>query len=76
VERQGGVQRGVGNSGAGAGEPRGTEESGAGQQVHSTWPAKAAGGAEKNRERREPEVDEGGLVAISQKYGDSTIKPS
>jgi hypothetical protein len=41
----------VGNGGAGAGEARGTEESGAGQQVRGTWPAKAAGftGASRSR---------------------------
>jgi hypothetical protein len=33
-------------------------------------------GAERNRERRELEVDEGDLAAIFQKCRDSTIKPS
>jgi hypothetical protein len=41
----------VGNDGAGVGEARGTEESGAGQQVRSTWPVKARGvhGREQSR---------------------------
>jgi hypothetical protein len=52
VEERGEGQRGVGSGGAGAGTARGAEGSDAGQQVLSTWPARAAGlGREKNRER-------------------------
>jgi hypothetical protein len=45
-------QCGVGSGGAGAGVARGAEESGAGQLVLGTWPARVVGsGREKNRER-------------------------
>jgi hypothetical protein len=54
----------VGNGGAGAGEARGTQEGGAGQQVRGTWPAKAAGftGASRTVEG-ELEVEDRGYVA-------------
>jgi hypothetical protein len=55
----------VGNSGAGAGEARGTEESGAGQQVRGIWPAKAAGFTGASRaEEGELEVDDRGYSVI------------
>jgi hypothetical protein len=67
----------VGNSSAGAGEARGTEESGAGQQVHGTWPAKAAGFTGASRaEVGELEVEDRGYSMILQKYKGSIVKLS
>jgi hypothetical protein len=67
----------VGNGGAGAGEARGTEESGAGQQVRGTWPAKAAGFTGASRaEEGELEVGDRGYSVILQKYRGSTVKLS
>jgi hypothetical protein len=43
VEQRGEGQRGVGSGDAGAWATRGTEESGAGQLVLGTWPARAVG---------------------------------
>jgi hypothetical protein len=64
----------VGNGGAGAREARCTKESGAGQQVRGTWPAKAVGFTGASRaEEGEVEVEDRGYPVILQKYKGSTI---
>jgi hypothetical protein len=60
VERQGGVQRGVGSGGAGAGAARGTKESGAG--TAGAWHVAGEGDrgrAQRKQRRRELEVEDG-----------------
>jgi hypothetical protein len=77
VERREEGQRGVGNGAASAAEARGTEESGAG--AADAWHMAGEGGGvgqRRKQRRRELEVDEGDLFAISQNCRDSTIKPS
>jgi hypothetical protein len=59
VERQGGVQRGVGSGGAGAGAGRGTEESGVGMASARHMAGEGGGGrAQRKQRRRELEVDD------------------
>jgi hypothetical protein len=60
VEEQGEGQRGVGSGGRGAGAARGVKRGSAGQLGSVTWPAKAAGAAQRETKRGGPEVDKGG----------------
>jgi hypothetical protein len=60
VERQGGVQRGVGSGGAGAGAARGTEESGAGTAGARHMAGEGGRGRAQRKQRsRVLEVDDG-----------------
>jgi hypothetical protein len=59
VEKQGGVQRGVGSRGRGAGAARGAEKGGAGKQELGTWPVRAAGSGREENRAGGLDVDEG-----------------
>jgi hypothetical protein len=75
VEEQGEAQRGVGSGGRGAGAARGAGKSDAGQlELGKSTGEGGEVGAERNRERRELEVDDGDLAAIFQKCRDSIVK--
>jgi hypothetical protein len=78
--RRGGARRGPAEAGkrrarCRRGTWRGEERPGA-AGAQETASEGGGVGAERNRERRELEVDEGDLAAIFQKCRDSTIKPS